>query len=101
MDEGKEPEGGKEGLPRRDFLKGVAVGAAVGAAVAGVGVGVPLLLRRPDALGGGTTLGDPADPIIVYVPDSTKDELVIWSGTEEAIRRDAGLVSRLKASGAG
>lgn len=100
MTEEAEKEGGKDegGISRRTFLKG----AIAGAAAAGVLAAVPSVLASPAETSGETAAdlatGPDTGPIVVYVRDSTTGEVEIMSGTKSVVRRDVGLVSRLKAS---
>jgi len=91
-------EGGS-GISRRMFLKGVAAGAVA----AGVLAAVPSVLagtpEGPDGGGAELSQGDTSGPIVVYVRDPSTGEVSILSGTKEFVRRDPGLVSRLKSAG--
>lgn len=96
-EEGTEMDAGGTGVSRRSFLKG----AAVGAAAVGVVAAVPYLLaprEEPLVVGEGSIAGA-AGPVVVYVPDPTKGDVVIMRGEKEAVRKDTTLVSRVVADG--
>jgi hypothetical protein len=74
---------------RRTILKAVAASAAA--------MG---LMGSGRALGGSAVAaetGTSSLPIIAYVSDARKGEIVVMVGTREVVRRDAGLVARLVA----
>jgi hypothetical protein len=76
---------------RRTILKAVAASAA---AMGLMGSGGPM--------GGSAAAADviPAAgalPVIAYISDARKGEVVVMVGTSEVVRRDAGLVARLVA----
>lgn len=77
---------------RRTILKAVATSAAA--------MG---LMGSGRAFGGlaAAANGSPSDmgalPVIAYVSDARKGEVVVMVGTREIVRRDAGLVARLVA----
>jgi hypothetical protein len=76
---------------RRTILKAVAASAAA--------MG---LMGSGRALGGSAAAADviPAAgslPVIAYISDARKGEIVVMVGTTELVRRDAGLVARLVA----
>jgi len=71
---------------RRTVIKAAAAGtAAMG------------LLAAARGIGGGAVLANDAtaEPIVAYVSDARRGELVVMVGTREIVRRDSGLVSRL------
>ena len=73
---------------RRTVIKAAAAGtAAMG------------LLAATRGISGGAALANDAtgEPIVAYVSDARRGELVVMVGTREILRRDAGLVSRLVA----
>lgn len=73
---------------RRTVLKAAAAGtAAFGLIAAGRTVG---------ASGAGSADGLSA-PVVAYVSDARRGELVVMVGTREIVRRDPGLVARLVA----
>ncbi|HEV8535262.1 MAG TPA: hypothetical protein VGR87_06015 [Candidatus Limnocylindria bacterium] len=76
---------------RRTVLKAAAAGtAAFGLVVAGRGV-------VTDTAASAGALDEGAAPVVAYVSDARKGELVVMVGTREIVRRDAGLVARLLA----
>jgi hypothetical protein len=85
-------------LPRRDLLKKSALGlAAVGAATA-----VPALVFAVDSnspaqtgSAGETAAFEGAGPLVAYVHDAAKGEVVIMTGVNEVIVNDPQLVARL------
>lgn len=93
-------EEGKDegGISRRTFLKGVVAGAAA----AGVLAAAPSVLagsaEGSDGNDAELESGPVTGPIVVYIRDSTTGEVEIMSGTKAVVRKDAGLVSRLKAA---
>ena len=73
---------------RRTVLKAAAgTAAALGLIAAGRAVGA-------NAGSAGSTDGFSA-PVVAYVSDARKGELVVMVGTREIVRRDAALVARL------
>jgi len=71
---------------RRTVIKAAAAGtAAMGLVAATRAVG-------GDVAGTADTVGA---PVVAYVSDARKGELVVMVGTREIVRRDAGLVARL------
>ena len=97
-EKGSEMEPGGSGVSRRSFIKG----AVAGAAVAAVATTVPYVLTRtevPPPVGGEGTIADTTGPVVVYVPDPSKSDVVIMRGEKEAVRKDATLVSRVIADG--
>jgi hypothetical protein len=71
---------------RRTVLKAAAAGtAAIGLLAAGRAVGAEAAVRSDgfDA------------PVVAYISDARRGELVVMVGTREVVRRDAGLVARL------
>ena|SRR2546425_7422822 len=74
---------------RRTVLKVAAGTAALGLIAAGRAVGA-------NTTSAGSTDGFSA-PLVAYVSDARKGELVVMVGTREIVRRDAGLVARLVA----
>lgn len=89
-------------VSRRDFLKK----AAGGAAVAGLAVSAPELLKGVgDALtstaAGASPGADPTKPLVAYVRDPSKGEVVVMLGTKEVVRVDPGLATRLFVAASG
>lgn len=73
---------------RRTVLTAAAAGtAAMGLLAAGRAVGGSVATADT-----GTELGA---PVVAYVSDARRGELVVMVGTREVVRRDAGLVARL------
>lgn len=73
---------------RRTVLKAAAAtSAAIGLAAAGRTVGVDSA--------GASVLEESSAPVVAYVSDARKGELVVMVGTREIVRQDAGLVARL------
>ena len=77
---------------RRAILKAVAASAA---AMGLMGSGRALGGSAAAAIGSPT--GTSSLPVIAYVSDVQKGEIVVMVGTREVVRRDAGLVARLVA----
>ena len=76
---------------RRTLLKSAAAGAAA--------IG---LVGAARALPGSATVSKTAietssEPLVAYVSDARKGEIVVMVGTREIVRRDAALVARLVA----
>jgi len=96
--EGSKPKGN---VSRRGFLKT----AAAGAAGAGFAVTVPRILTGEigplSGLFKGTTGGAGTEPIVAYIADATKGEIVLMAGTREVRIRDFGMVSWLVRAVAG
>lgn len=81
-------------VSRRGFLKKTAAGAAAVAALAAA----PSLLVVAEKSGEGTTpAAGVTTPLVAYVRDAAKGEVVIMMGTKEVVRKDYGLVARLVA----
>lgn len=75
---------------RRTLLKAAAVGtAAVGLAAAGPLTGM--------ASASTAALEGTSSPVVAYVSDARKGEVVVMVGTREITRRDPALVARLVA----
>ena len=91
----------KKRVSRRGFMKT----AAVGAAGAGFAVTVPRILTGESGplsgLLSGTLPSAGADPIVAYVGDASKGEIVLMAGTREVRIRDFGMVSWLVRAFAG
>jgi hypothetical protein len=76
---------------RRTLLKSAAAGAAaIGLVGAGGG------LARSSAVAKGS-IETGSEPVVAYVSDARKGEIVVMVGTREVVRRDAALVARLMA----
>ena len=76
---------------RRTLLRSAAAGAAaVGLVGAGRG-----LAGAPSAAKG--SIETSSSPLVAYVSDARKGEIVVMVGTREIVRRDAALVARLVA----
>ena len=88
------------GLSRRKFLTGTA---------AGLGTLGMMAVAPAWALGASGHLAAPAEshdlgstssaPLVAYVRDAAKGEVVIMVGTREVVRKDPSLVSRLARAG--
>lgn len=89
-----------QGLSRRRFLKGTALG------VAGLGVMALTPVWSSDGTANGPSEPEAAarpnkggaqhsGPIVAYVRDAAKGEVVLMVGTREVVRRDPALASRL------
>ncbi len=76
---------------RRTLLKSAAAGAA---AIGLVGAGGGLVGSRTAANG---SIETTSEPLVAYVSDARKGEVVVMVGTREIVRRDAALVARLVA----
>jgi hypothetical protein len=76
---------------RRTLLKSAAAGAA---AIGLVGAGRGLAGGSSVARG---SIETGSEPLVAYVSDARKGEIVVMVGTREIVRRDAGLVARLVA----
>lgn len=84
------PEEKRSELSRRGFLKRTAVGvAAVGAIAA-----APTILKMTENAVA-ANVSDPNLPLVAYVRDASKGEVVVMWGTKEIVARDSALVSRL------
>ena len=81
---------------RRTVLKSAAAGAAaIGLIGAGrLATGTAL---AAGASGARATIETSSAPLVAYVSDARKGEIVVMVGTREIVRRDAGLVARLVA----
>jgi len=75
---------------RRTILKAVAASAT---AMGLIGSGRTFSGLAAAANGSPSDVG--ALPVIAYVSDARKGEIVVMVGTREVVRRDAGLVARL------
>ncbi len=76
---------------RRTLLKSAAAGAA---AIGIAGAAGRIAGSSPAAKG---SIGTSSEPLVAYVRDARKGEIVVMVGTREIARRDAGLVARLVA----
>ncbi len=76
---------------RRTLLKSAAAGAA---AIGLVGAGRGLVGSSPTAK---SSIETSSEPLVAYVSDTRKGEIVVMVGTREIVRRDAALVARLVA----
>ena len=74
---------------RRTLLKSAAAGAA---AIGLVGAAGGLAGSTIAARG---SIGTSSEPVVAYVSDARKGEIVVMVGTREVVRRDAALVARL------
>ena len=84
------PDEKRSKLSRRGFLKSTAVGAAaVGALVA-----APTILKVTENAVA-APVSDPAMPLVAYVRNAARAEVVVMWGTNEIVARDYALVSRL------
>ena len=76
---------------RRTLLKSAAAGAAaIGLVGAAGGMGRSNSAAR-------ASIGMSTEPVVAYVSDARKGEIVVMVGTREVVRRDAALVARLVA----
>lgn len=76
---------------RRTLLKSAAAGAtAIGLVGAGGG-------RAASAIAGRGSIETSSQPVVAFVSDARKGEVVVMVGTREVVRRDAALVARLMA----
>jgi len=76
---------------RRTILKSAAAGAA---AIGLVGASRGLAGSSSTTKG---SIGTSSEPLVAYVSDARRGEIVVMVGTREIVRRDAGLVARLVA----
>jgi len=76
---------------RRTLLKSAAAGAA---AIGLVGAGRGL---TGSATAVKSSVETSSEPLVAYVSDARKGEVVVMVGTREIVRRDAALVARLVA----
>jgi hypothetical protein len=76
---------------RRTLLKSAAAGAA---AIGLVGASRALAGSGTAARG---SIGTSSEPLVAYVSDARKGEVVVMVGTREIVRRDPALVARLVA----
>jgi hypothetical protein len=76
---------------RRTLLKSAAAGAA---AIGLVGASGGLARTSSAAKG---SIETSSEPVVAYVSDARKGEIVVMVGTREVVRRDAALVARLMA----
>ena len=84
-----------QGLSRRKFLKTTAAG------LTGLGV-LAVAPRLASQLSGGDTpmasdevVSTGSDPVVAYVRDLRKGEIVLMTGTKEVVRKDAALAAHL------
>ena len=91
------PDHLEEGLSRRRFLQGTAAGltglgvlAVAPSWVPGASSEVEAAAAQPDE-----PVATSSTPLVAYVRDAAKGEVVLMAGTREFVRRDPGLVSRL------
>lgn len=70
---------------RRTVIKAAAAGTAA----------IGLLAATRGVAGESATNDTNSAPVVAYVSDARKGELVVMVGTREIVRRDAGLVARL------
>ena len=104
MAEATERTSGKVGkkLTRRGFLKAAAIGAAAAGAVAAAPA---LLSHGASALTANEATPLPSvgkrNPVVVYIRNAAKGEIVIMSGTREYVVKDSILASRLVAASMG
>ena len=76
---------------RRALLKSAAAGAAaIGLVGAGGGIAGPNSVAKG-------SIETSSEPLVAYVSDARKGEIVVMVGTREIVRRDAALVARLVA----
>jgi hypothetical protein len=87
----------KKTIGRRALIRGAAGLAAVGAVV-----GVPALVFLPNSDDGGAPRAvqdgmpvESGEPLIVFIQDAAKGEVMIMAGTNETLVTDHALVSRL------
>jgi hypothetical protein len=76
---------------RRTLLKSAAAGAAA-IGIAGASRGL-----AGGAAVDSRTIGTSSEPLVAYVSDARKGEVVVMVGTREVVRRDAALVARIVA----
>jgi hypothetical protein len=75
---------------RRTLLKSAAAGAAaIGLVNATRGLG--------SSAAANGSIETSSEPLVAYVSDARKGEIVVMVGTREIVRRDSGLVARLVA----
>jgi len=84
---------------RRAFLKVAAAGAAAAgivAAVPGMASGSPREVGSPQEIADMRELmADSGGPLVAYVRNPAKGEVVVMLGEKEVVRRDFGLMSQL------
>ena len=86
-------------VSRREFLKKTGQGAAV----VGLAAAAPTLLKGAGALLMGdasastTPSGDPSLPLVAYVRDPYRGEVVVMAGANEVVRVNPGLARLLYA----
>ena len=86
-------------INRRRFLKGASIGAAAVGAIAAV----PRLGRTQDTayrnteaqFAGARSTHSTSEPVMAYVRDRSKGEVVLFAGTREVVRHDPALAARL------
>ena len=81
---------------RRKFLRG----AAIGGAALGIAAAVPHRLSSAGPWKGRATRGsasslDPQQPMVAYVRDASRGELVVMFGTREIVLKDPDLAAYL------
>ncbi len=85
-----------QGLSRRRFLTRLALGVSGLSALAAIPGWVWRSPRSADATSQPDTLSSaPETPVVAYVRDAAKGEVVLMVGTKEVIRKDPGLASHL------
>ncbi len=85
------------GLSRRRFLKGTAAGLT-GLGVAAAAGSWVLMGANGDeeaAMGAKGLASGLSGPMVAYVRDAAKGEVVLMVGTREIVRKDPGLVAQL------
>jgi len=75
---------------RRTLLKSAAAGAAAIGLIGAGGLGASTKAAKGSIEPG-------SEPVVAYVSDARKGEIVVMVGTREVVRRDAALVARLLA----
>jgi hypothetical protein len=82
---------------RRTVLKSAAAGAAaMGLIGAGRGLATGASLAAGTS-GDRAAIATSSAPLVAYVSDARKGEIVVMVGTREIVRRDPGLVARIVA----
>jgi hypothetical protein len=89
-------------IGRRDLIK-AAAGLTAGAAIVGVPAWViwspdsaPASDGAPATMNTGGSMGEPSGaPLIAYIQDAARGEVVIMTGAEQVVLTDPALVSRL------
>ncbi|MGQ0796454.1 MAG: twin-arginine translocation signal domain-containing protein [Methanobacteriota archaeon] len=80
-------------VSRRGFLKKTAAGAAAAAALAAA----PSLLVVAEKTGFGSDGATVNTPLVAYIRDASKGEIVLMVGAREVVRRDPNLARWLMA----